>query len=113
MLANFMIYSRPRYWIHTMVAPEWFHHALESDVRALLWEKDIEFDANSTGTDRNKKGWIINTALHNKRKKNLGIGLLDWPNHVRALRAKWILNYLDAATAPLKQVLISGWHAHA
>ena len=40
MLANFMIYSRPRYWIQTMVAPEWLHHAIESDVRALLWEKD-------------------------------------------------------------------------
>jgi hypothetical protein len=48
MLANFMIYSRPRYWTQTMVAPEWLHQALESDVRDLLCEKDIEFDANST-----------------------------------------------------------------
>ena len=69
-----------------MVATEWFHQTLESDVRALLWEKGIQFDANSTGTDRNKKGLILNTAIHNKRKKNLGIGLLDWLNHVRALR---------------------------
>jgi hypothetical protein len=41
----------------------------------------------------------------NKRNKNLGIGLLDWPNHVRAFRAKWILNYLNAVIGPLKQVL--------
>ena len=69
MLANFMIYSRPRYWIQTMVAPGWFHQALESDVRALHWEKDTEFDANSTGTDRNEIGWILNTEIHNKRKR--------------------------------------------
>ncbi len=31
--------------------------------------------------------------------------LLDWSNHVRALSAKWILNYLDEATGPWKQVL--------
>ena len=36
MLANFMIYSRPRYWIQTRVALKWFHQALKSDVRALL-----------------------------------------------------------------------------
>ena len=36
MLANFRIYSRPRSWIQTMVAPELFHQALESNVRALL-----------------------------------------------------------------------------
>ena len=77
MLANFIIYSRPRYLIQTMVAPEWKYQAFESNIRALFWEKDIEFDANSIGTDQNKKGWIINTAIHNKRKKNLEIGLLD------------------------------------
>ena len=35
----------------------------------------------------------------------LGLGLIDWPNHVKALRAKWILNYLDPRQANWKQVL--------
>eukprot|EP00967_Tisochrysis_lutea_P060131 scaffold76827_cov32-Tisochrysis_lutea.AAC.1 len=36
---------------------------------------------------------------------HLGLGLLDWDNHVKALQAKWILNYLDARQAQWKQVL--------
>ena len=36
---------------------------------------------------------------------HLGVGLLDWDNHVKALQAKWILNYLDARQAHWKQVL--------
>jgi hypothetical protein len=36
MLTNFMVYSRPRYRIHTTVATEWFHQALESDVTSEL-----------------------------------------------------------------------------
>ena len=32
----------------------------------------------------------------------LGLGLLDWPHHVKALRAELILNYLDALRPPQK-----------
>eukprot|EP00962_Isochrysis_galbana_P016559 scaffold4749_cov137-Isochrysis_galbana.AAC.7 len=51
LLANFMIYSIPRYWIQTMAAPRWFHKALQADVYQLLWERDPSFDVEHVGTD--------------------------------------------------------------
>ena len=100
MLANFIIYYRPRDWIQTMVAPEWFHQAHTRERCQSLWhrEKGIEFDANSTGTNRNKKGWTINTAIktNDKRTSESRPSRLAEPHHVRALRANRIQNYLDA-----------------
>eukprot|EP00967_Tisochrysis_lutea_P030793 scaffold36187_cov32-Tisochrysis_lutea.AAC.1 len=31
--------------------------------------------------------------------RTMGIGLLHWPSLVKALQAKWILNYLNASKA--------------
>eukprot|EP00967_Tisochrysis_lutea_P019540 scaffold22190_cov37-Tisochrysis_lutea.AAC.1 len=42
--------------------------------------------------------WIKHPELPLKNASeegsHLGLGLLDWDNHVKALQAKWILNYL-------------------
>eukprot|EP00962_Isochrysis_galbana_P018123 scaffold5221_cov122-Isochrysis_galbana.AAC.8 len=58
MLANFMIYSIPRYWVQTMAAPGWFHQALQADVYQLLWEREPSFDVEHVGTDSNSKAYI-------------------------------------------------------
>ena len=40
------------------------------------------------------------------RKSKLGIGLLNWPNHVRALRIHWVTQrYLDGRRGPWKELL--------
>jgi hypothetical protein len=108
-LANVMIYSVPRYWVQTMAAPKWFHKCLEADVYELLWTRDPVFDAEDTGTDSRGLKWIKHhTAPLIPKSKGgaaLGIGLLDWPNHVKAMQVKWLLKYLDASTSSWKTIL--------
>ena len=42
---------------------KWFHDAIESDVRALLWSKDPTFDGDAIGTDKDGQPWIRREAL--------------------------------------------------
>jgi hypothetical protein len=107
MLANFMIYSVPRYWVQTMAAPSWFHNCLQADVYELLWEKDPTFEIEDTGTDSNAYKWIKNHTAPTTPRDGamLGIGLLDWPSHVKAMQVKWLLKYLDASDSTWKTIL--------
>jgi hypothetical protein len=97
--------------MQTSLPPEWFDKALAKDVKKLLWEKEIDADTHSVGATTSKRGWIIESALHNPRSAkgksphSLGIGLLDWTAHAAAIRIKWLLNYIDGRQAPWKLVL--------
>jgi hypothetical protein len=106
---NFIIYSVPRYWVHTMAAPKRFHKCLEADVYELLWARDPVFDAEDIGTESRAFKWIKHytapIGLKTKGSAALVIGLLDWPNHVKALQVKWLLKYLDASTSSWKAIL--------
>jgi hypothetical protein len=108
-LANFMIYSVPRYWVQTMAAPKWFHEYLQADVYKLLWERDPSFDAKDIGTDSHAFKWLENhtSPLTPKFKggASLDIGLLDWLNHVKAMQVQWLLKYLDASSSAWKTIL--------
>ena len=82
--------------MQVMAAPRWFHDAIESDVRALLWSKDPTFDGDAIGTDKDGQPWIRREALSLRRQidehgNGLGLALLDWPNHVRALQPPALL----------------------
>eukprot|EP00962_Isochrysis_galbana_P006068 scaffold1640_cov111-Isochrysis_galbana.AAC.29 len=40
-----------------------------------------------------------------ENKASLGIGLLDWNSHIKAMRVKWLLTYLDASVSTWKLIL--------
>jgi hypothetical protein len=107
MLVNFMIYSVPRYWVQTVAAPASFHKYLEADVFQLLWEREPSFDVEETGTDTTAYKWLkIHTApITPKGGCSLGIGVLDWASHVKAMQARWLLKYLDASDSTWKKIL--------
>jgi len=101
LLANFMIFSVPRYWVQTMAAPGWFHQALQADVYQLLWEREPTFEAEYFGTDSNSYKWIKNhtAPITPKGGASLGIGLLDWSSHVKAMQVKFRLCRLGTRAA--------------
>jgi hypothetical protein len=107
MLVNFMIYSVPRYWVQTMAGPASFHKHLEADIYQLLWERDPTFDVADIGTDSNAYKWLKNHSAPTTLKggSSLGMGLLDWASHVKAMQAKWLLKYLDASDSSWKKRL--------
>jgi hypothetical protein len=114
MLANFMVYSRPRpgprYWVQTMLPPVYLQLQLSQDVKHLVWAKEHNFERSEKGSTTASKAWMCKQAIHNLKKEadhapNLGLGLIDWGSNCKALRVKWILNYLNASKGPWKTVL--------
>jgi hypothetical protein len=107
MLVNFIIYSVPKYCVQTMAAPASVHKYLEADVFQLLWEREPSFDVEETGTDTTAYKWLKNhtAPIIPKGGCSLGIGLLDWASHVKAMQARWLLKYLDASDSTWKKIL--------
>ena len=101
-VANFLVLSIPRYWIQTLAAPMSFHRAIKQSVDRVLW--------TNARTGR-KLQWVKHPEVPLKgdttEGPHLGLGLLDWnwKNHVKAIQAKWMLNYMDARQAQWKQIL--------
>ena len=92
-----------------MLPPEWFNNDLTSDVFQLLWIRDPVLEAAVSGSDV-PKGWMKAMSTHNPRKytehgRGLGLGLIHWDSHLRAIRTNWILKYLDSTLGPWKQIL--------
>ena len=51
MLANTMILSRFRYWAQVMHVPTEIMQSIASDVQALIWNKECDFDKEEVGTN--------------------------------------------------------------
>ena len=110
MLANAMIWSRPRYWTQCMVMPRYIYDAFQSDVQALIWSKEPEFDAETYGTSMKGKRFMKSENQY-QPKRALGVGVLHWQSHEKSLRVKWLLKYIDSTTGEWKKVLDVWLHA--
>ena len=110
MLANTMIVSRFRYWWHSDSMPHHIRDALESDLEALVWGKDVAFDAEQAGTDAKFRRYLKKNAQYGNRKTDLGIGMLDLESHIRALQVNWLLKYRDGTRGEWKD-LLDAWFA--
>lgn len=58
MLDNNMVLSRFCYWAQTMHIPRGVKSAIESDVHALIWNKDCLFEGDETGTEPKNRAWV-------------------------------------------------------
>ena len=83
MLANSMVYGRYRYWRSTLVMPCEVIDAGNSDVQALVWGKDVVFDAEEDGS-QDVKRYVKERAQYQPRRK-LGTGLVHWESHCKAM----------------------------
>ena len=70
---------------------------LDADIQALIWNKEIKFDADEDGTEKVNRSFMKKGAEYNSTQE-LGLGLLHWPSHSEALLAKAALSYRDATT---------------
>eukprot|EP00959_Pyramimonas_sp_CCMP1952_P320671 6710493-Pyramimonas_sp.AAC.1 len=99
-----MIYSRFRYPAQCMLIPKEILDYIEEDVQSLIWDRDPSLDEEKLGSSKHGKRYMRKDCQYN-HKSRLGIGLLNFANHLRALQANWILKYLDGSQAPWKSVL--------
>ena len=77
---------------------------LDSDIQALVWNKENQFEADEEGTKKTNRRFMTEQAQYSSAK-DLGLGLLHWQTHVRALHIKTALNYRDATTSEWKLIL--------
>jgi len=110
LITNAMVYGRFRYYIQAIAIPTRFVNAIYEDAQALIWSPDVTFDAEELGTAAQIRRFTGKASQHGSRKLQLGGGLLDWKEHVKALQAIWILKYLDAARGDWK-LLLDRWFA--
>ena len=110
MLANAMIFSRFRYYAQCMHQPQSLTDAVEEDAQALVWEREVIFDAEAVGTEKNFRRFMRKDAQFGNRKQDLGLGLLPWGEHVRSLQVNWLVRYMDATRGEWK-LLLDAWLA--
>ena len=104
MIANSLILSRFRYWVQCMSIPDYINEAIVEDTQALIWAKEADFDAEEMGTRTAFRRWMKKGVQYRPRKE-LGLGVLDWPSHVKGLRTIWLFRYLDATCGEYKLIL--------
>ena len=104
LISKLMIYSRFRYWAQCMTMPDKIIKDIESDVSALIWQKDPQFDMQEKGTKKGFKRKMTQEAAYNPWGKG-GIGMLHWPSHIKALLAKWAIRYMDPGKGAWKLIL--------
>jgi len=100
-----MYLSRFRYWAMCMVMPEHIVQATISDTQALIWSKHVEFDPDELGTECQFKRWMKSQSQYGSRSLDLGLSVMGWESHLKALRCKWILNYINPKKGEYKKVL--------
>ena len=104
MIANMLIYSRFRYAADTIAIPNDINDDIEADVQALIWNKEARFDADESGTEKVNRRWLVKEA-QSRKLTDLGIGLLPWKQHLKALQVQMLLGYLNGTRDAYKQVL--------
>ena len=106
MIANTLVSSRLRYWAQFMLLPRSINKSLDADIHALIWNKEIKFDADEDGTEKLNRRFMIKGAEYNSTQE-LGLSLLHWPSHTEALLllAKAALSYKDATNSDWKLIL--------
>ena len=109
MIANSLIFSRFRYLAQNLVIPESIMRFLHEDTQALVWNKEVIFDAEEVGTPLVGRRYMLEQVQYLPKSK-LGLGMLHWESHVKALQSIILFRYLDASRGPWKQVL-DAWFA--
>ena len=104
MVADTLIYSRMRYWAQCMAIPDEIHDWLEEDVQGLIWNKTPVFDPDEDGTQIENKRFMLKDAQY-RAKSMLGLGLMNWRAHVKAMQIKAILDYRNATRSDYKKIL--------
>ena len=68
---------------------------IKKDVRALLWAGHPEFDPQEGGTSTPSAPPFMKKEAAQLKWGDGGVGVLNWDLHTKAIRAHWIVRYLD------------------
>ena len=88
-----------------MIIPDEIMNMINNAYQNYIWDNERIVDPETYGDEVKVHRWIKNDAQYNSRVWELGLGVLPWMNHVKAIQIRWLLRYLDATTGEYKVVL--------
>ena len=103
MVGNAMVFSRFRYYAYNLPISSKVSKAIDADVQALVWGKDVQFDPEELGHGKVKR-YMLKSAQYSRRNQG-GLGLLHWDSHIKALADTCLFQYANGSSMPWKHVL--------
>ena len=64
-----VVSSQLRYWARFMLIPKSINKSLDADIQALVWDKDIKFDADEDGTEKVNRRFMKKGAEYNSTQE--------------------------------------------
>ena len=104
MIINTLYFSRFRFYAQALVLPRKLSAAIVEDAQYLLNEKEIVMNVDEIGSELTNNR-VLRDGVQTQNKSKLGVGLLPWEAHVKALQGHTLLRYNDATRGEWKQVL--------
>eukprot|EP00966_Prymnesium_polylepis_P100053 2316708-Prymnesium_polylepis.1 len=80
---------------------------IDADVQALVWAHVPEFDFDAEGTEFGNRRWVTRGAQFLPHRE-VGLAILHWPSHLKALYAAPWPAYPDGAQGNWK-LLLDQW----
>ena len=104
LLLQAILYGSLRYWIFSLILPQFILEFLASDSYQLLWAAQPDLKSNEGGSSAPARASILKAASYLPVHSG-GAGIMHFPSHAHAFYAQWIRRYLEPGTQPWKQVV--------
>jgi hypothetical protein len=123
LITQAMYFGRLRYWLYSLRMSKQIMKIIQKDADILWWARDPKLDeeVNPGGAaqwaagrapdsdtvqlnNRRIRRWIAKLTAIGPRNRG-GIGIMTWEHHVEAVKAQWIVRYLQPGEAAWKSIL--------
>ena len=100
-----------RYWLYSLGMNRQMREIVQKHADILWWAREpkLESASNNGIADKNRKRirrWVARGTATGPRTRG-GLGNMDWGEHVQAIKAQWIIRYLQPGDAAWKRILDS------
>ena len=123
LITQAMYFGRLRYWLYSLRMSDHVMKIVQKDADILWWARDPKLDeeVNPGGAaqwaagrapdadtaqinSRRIRRWVAKDTAMGPRNKG-GVGIMTWEHHVNAVKAQWIVRYLQPGEAAWKHIL--------
>ena len=88
LIVQSMYYGSLRYWLYSLPMSKAISERISTEANILLWSKE----ADLTQPTKRFRRFVAEATSIGPRGKG-GLNLLDWPSHVAAFQAQWMIRY--------------------
>ena len=123
LITQAMYFGRLRYWLYSIRMSKAITEVVQKDADVLWWAREptLEEEMSRAGAEAWDKCSTTQGDLIEKNKKRIrrwvaectaigprnmgGLGVMSWEEHIKAIKAQWIVRYLQPGDSAWKNVL--------